>query len=89
MSQAPCLRYFDVKAPVVLQVDASEYGLGAVLLQPATCSLNSSDTLWQPVAYSSSSLSQTEQRYAQIEKETLAIVHAFHKFDQLSLANRM
>ena len=25
----------------------------------------------------------TEQRYAQIEKETLAIVHAFHKFDQL------
>ena len=68
VSQAPCLRYFDVKAPVVLQVDASEYGLGAALLQPATCSLNSSDTLWQPVAYSSSSLSQTEQRYAQIEK---------------------
>ena len=83
VSQAPCLRYFDVKAPVVLQVDASEYGLGAALLQPATCSLNSSDTLWQPVAYSSSSLSQTEQRYAQIEKETLAIVHAFHKFDKL------
>ena len=25
----------------------------------------------------------SEQRYAQIEKETLAIVHAFHKFDQL------
>ena len=39
VSQAPCLRYFDVKAPVVLQVDASEYGLGAALLQPATCSL--------------------------------------------------
>jgi len=35
------------------------------------------------VAYCSSSLSPTEQRYAQIEKETLAIVHAFHKFDQL------
>ena len=61
VSQAPCLRYFDVKAPVVLQVDASEYGLGTALLQPATYSLNSSDTLWQPVAYSSSSLSPTEQ----------------------------
>ena len=68
---------------MVLQVDASEYGLGAALLQPATHSANSTDILWQPVAYSSSSLSPTEQRYAQIEKETLAIVHAFHKFDQL------
>ena len=83
VSQAPCLRYFDVTAPVVLQVDASENGLGAALLQPATQSANSTDILWQPVAYSSSSLSPTEQRYAQIEKETLAIVHAFHKFDQL------
>ena len=68
---------------MVLQVDASEYGLGAALLQPATHSASSTDILWQPVAYSSSSLSPTEQRYAQIEKETLAIVHAFHKFDQL------
>ena len=35
------------------------------------------------MAYSSSSLTPTEQRYAQIEKETLAMVHAFQKFDQL------
>ena len=83
VSKAPCLRYFDVHAPVVLQVDASEYGLGAALLQPAMSTTSSADTLWQPVAYSSSSLSPTEQRYAQIEKETLAIVHAFQKFDQL------
>ena len=27
VSKAPCLRYFDVDAPVILQVDASEYGL--------------------------------------------------------------
>ena len=83
VSKAPCLRYFDVHAPVVLQVDASEYGLGAALLQPAADLINSRNVQWQPVAYSSSSLSPTEQRYAQIEKETLAIVHAFHKFDQL------
>ena len=83
VSQAPCLHYFDVNAQVVLQVDESESGLGAALLQPATHSANSTDISWQPVAYSSSSLSPTEQRYAQIEKETLAIVHTFHKFDQL------
>ena len=83
VSKTPCLRYFDINSPVVLQVDASEYGLGAALLQPVTDPNGSSNIQWQPVAYSSSSLSPTEQRYAQIEKETLAIVHAFHKFDQL------
>ena len=50
-SQAPCLRYFDVNAPVVLQVAVSEYGLGAALLQPATHSANSTHILWQPAAY--------------------------------------
>ena len=83
VSTAPCLRYFDVHAPVVLQVDASDYGLGAALLQPSSNRTSSGDVQWQPVAYSSSSLTPTEQRYAQIEKETLAIVHAFQKFDQL------
>ena len=82
VSKAPCLHYFDVNAPVVLQVDASEYGLGATLLQPAT-GTDSGSLQWQPVAYSSSSLSPTEQRCAQIKKETLATVHAFQKFDQL------
>ena len=80
MSQAPCLRYFNVNAPVVLKVDASEYDLSVALLQPATHSANS---LWQPVPCNSSSLSPTEQSYAQIGKENVAIVHAFHKFDQL------
>ena len=83
VSKAPCLRSFNVNAPVILQVDASEHGLGAALLQPASDTTGSCSIEWQPVAFSSSSLSPTEQRYAQIEKETLAIVHAFHKFDQL------
>ena len=80
VSQAPCLRYFNVNAPVVLKVDASEYDLSVALLQPATHSANS---LWQPVPCNSSSLSPTEQRYAQIGKANVAIVHAFHMFVQL------
>jgi len=83
VSQAPCVRYFDVNAPLVLQADAFDYGLGAAFLQPATHSANSTAILWQLEAYSSSSLSPTEQRYTQIEKETVAIVHTFNKFDQL------
>ena len=69
--------------PCCLQVDASDYGLGAVLLQPSLSSTESSEIEWQPVAYSSSSLTPTEKGYAQIEKETLAIVDAFHNCDPI------
>ena len=57
---------------MTLSVDASSKGLGAVLLQGG-----------QPVAYSSKALTDTEQRYAQIEKEMLAIVHGCVKFHKL------
>ena len=83
-TSAPCLTYYDVTAPVILQVDASDYGLGAALRQPSkhqdSCTLDKS--CLQPVAYISKSLTPTEQRYAQIEKGYLAIVKAFNKFDQ-------
>ena len=72
---APVLQYYDLNKPVTLQVDASEVGVGAALLQP-----NSEGRL-QPVAYTSNSLNATEQRYSQIEKDCLAICNAFGKFD--------
>ena len=68
---APVLAYYDVNKPVVIQCDASQSGLGAALLQEE-----------RPVAYSSRVMTQTEQNYAQIEKELLAIVYACEKFDQ-------
>jgi len=83
-TSSPCLAYYDVNAPVILQVDASDYGLEAALLQPSKQHSSSTleDSYLQSVAYSSKNLTPTEQRYAQIEKEYLAIVEAFNKFDQ-------
>ena len=67
----PVLKYYDLKEEVTVQCDASEYGLGAALLQNG-----------QPVAFASRSLSQTERQYAQIEKECLAIVFSCERFSQ-------
>ncbi|KAK3730998.1 hypothetical protein QZH41_006643 [Actinostola sp. cb2023] len=63
------LKYFDSKKPVVVQVDASQRGLGAVLLQDN-----------QPLAYSSKLLTDTERRYSNIEREMLGVVHGLEKF---------
>jgi transposase InsO family protein len=67
----PVLRYYDSREPVVLQVDASQAGMGAVLLQDG-----------KPVAYASRALTPTQERYAQIEKEMLAIVFGCERFHQ-------
>ena len=70
-TSAPCLAYYDVNAPIVLQVETPDYGLGAALLQPSKQHSDSAldESSLQLIAYSSKSLTPTEQRYAQIEKE--------------------
>ena len=68
---APVLKYYDPTKPVTLSVDASSKGLEAVLYQEE-----------QPVAYASRALTPTQQKYAQIEKETLVITFGTIKFHQ-------
>lgn len=63
------LTYFDDKKEVTLQVDASIKGLGAALLQDG-----------KPVAFASKSLTETETRYANIERELLAVVYGCERF---------
>ena len=55
---------------MTLQCNTSQFGLGAALLQNE-----------QPVAYASRAISNAETRYAQIEKELLAIVFACKRFE--------
>ena len=70
MSQEPCLRFYDVEEEITVEPDASQFGLGAVLLQQG-----------QPVAYASRTLTQAERNYAQIEKELLSVLFACESFD--------
>lgn len=67
---SPVLSLFNPNLETILSADASSYGLGAVLLQKQT----SGDL--QPVAFISRSMTATERRYAQIEKEALAFTWA-------------
>ena len=62
----------------VLRTDASNEGLGAVLLQY-------DEEIAFPIAYASRKLSPTESRYAVVEKECLAIVWGLKKFQQYLL----
>ena len=76
---SPVLALFDPNHETVVSADASSYGLGAVLLQRQP-----SGEL-KPVAYISRSMSPTEQRYAQIEKEALAFTWACERLSDYLL----
>jgi hypothetical protein len=74
LSNEPVLACFKLDGPTVLVTDASPVGLGGVLLQEQiTGEL-------KPVAYISRSLTPTEARYLQIEREALACVWAAERF---------
>ena len=67
------LRYYDRNLPVTVQAHASLRGLGACLIQKH----KGKD---QPIAFASKSLTDAETRYANIERELLAIVFACQRF---------
>lgn len=70
---SPILRLPDLSKSFILRTDASNHGVGAVLMQIH-------DGKKYPVAYANRKLIEREQRYSVIEKECLAIVWALQKF---------
>lgn len=69
----PILHLPDLSKEFILRTDASDIGIGAVLLQE-----HEGDKF--PVAYVSKKLSDTQRRYSVMEKECLAVIYAVHRF---------
>lgn len=69
LTKAPVLAFYNPAEDLVLENDASEYGLGSALFQKG-----------RPVAFASRSLTEVERRYAQIEKEMLGVSFGLQKF---------
>lgn len=73
------LAHYNPQLPTIIAADASSFGIGAVLMQIQE------DGKRRPIGYASRSLTDTEQRYAVIEKEALAATWACEKFSEYVL----
>lgn len=69
IASATSLKFYKEDEPLFVQTDSSKSGLGCCLYQSGA-----------PIAYASRALTRTEQHYAQIEKELLAVVFALERF---------
>lgn len=68
------LKLIDYNKPIVLRTDASNIGLGAVLL------VKGIDGKIEPIEWASKKLSPTESRYGITEKEMLGVVWGMGRF---------
>ncbi|GKC18260.1 reverse transcriptase domain-containing protein, partial [Tanacetum coccineum] len=73
LTKAPILVAPDWDLPFELMCDASDFAIGAVLGQRKT-------KHFQPIHYASKTMTDAQAHYTTTEKELLAVVYAFEKF---------
>ncbi|GKC94331.1 reverse transcriptase domain-containing protein, partial [Tanacetum coccineum] len=73
LTEAPILVVPDWNLPFELMCDASDFAIGAVLGQRKT-------KHFQPIHYASKTMTEAQIHYTTTEKEMLAVVYAFEKF---------
>ena len=73
LSTTPILAHPNFKERFILDTDASQYAIGAVLSQVK-------DGIERPIAFASRSLSKSERKYCVTRKELLAAVHFIKYF---------
>ncbi|KAI7934843.1 hypothetical protein MJO29_016106 [Puccinia striiformis f. sp. tritici] len=74
LMSAPVLLVPDLSKPFVIETDASDFAVGAVLLQKGT------DEKLHPVAFESSKLNSSQRNYPAQERELLSIINAWRKW---------
>ena len=74
LSNAPILHLPDLNKQFILRTDASDTGVGAVLLQEH-------DGEVFPVAFASKKLTKGQRSYSVMERECLAVIWAVQKFE--------
>nr|GEU42831.1 reverse transcriptase domain-containing protein [Tanacetum cinerariifolium] len=81
LTEAPILIALDWDMPFELMCDASDFVIGAVLGQ---CK----DKHFRPIHYSNKTMTEAKSNYTTTEKEMLAVVYAFEKFQSYLILNK-
>ena len=81
LMKAPILAYPDIKKPYKVYTDASDYAIGAALVQETEMGE-------RVIQYLSHQLNETQRRWPIIEKEAYAIVYSIQKFRHYLLGSK-
>ncbi|GKA01657.1 reverse transcriptase domain-containing protein [Tanacetum coccineum] len=82
LTEAPILIAPDWDLPFKLMCNASDFAIGAVLGQ---CH----EKHFRPIHYASKTMNEAESHYTTTEKEMLAVVYAFEKFQSYLILNKV